>query len=521
MADKGNKESLSERLTVGIWDRISGFFSLMWRDVWKSLNDSLSIFADGIVTTITSRTGYGKYIGLPGKVNNASAEFKVPSEVQKVLDALEADGSASGATASLFYTLLYQLMVAANTLPAMMGKARLKANKTFMPSSVDMGYLINLYYKNPELKAFAIDKGRENGFSEEDVNKIFDSARSLFGVSEIREMALRGLLSDEEVNKKLQQSGYGDEEIAGLKKLFYIIPPVSDIVRMAVREAFTPEVVQSYGLHSDLPPDFIAKAEMAGLDVDWAKAYWAAHWELPSLSMAFEMFHRKVISAEDIQLLLRTQDIMPYWRDKLIQIAYSPYTRVDVRRMYNVGVLNEEDVFNSYQDIGYDEEKAAKLTEFTIAYGQAKEKDLTKSDILDGYKKRLFTREVSINYLKTLGYDDNEADYYICRCDYVAAKEEKNISLNNIKKMFLKNIVTDNQLYELLGKLNIGSGETQYLISLWNKEKEVKDKDFPLGSLHEVFKKGFISEEDYRNELEGKGFDSKYIGWFMQLYGGK
>ena len=52
------------------------------------------------------------------------------------------------------------------------------------------------------------------------------------------------------------------------------------------------------------------------------------------------MLHRGVIDTAELDMLLRAQDVMPFWRDRLTAIAYRPLTRVDVRRMYKQGVLN-------------------------------------------------------------------------------------------------------------------------------------------------------------------------------------
>ena len=83
---------------------------------------------------------------------------------------------------------------------------------------------------------------------------------------------------------------------------------------------------------------------------------------LPSIGQGFEMLHRRVIEDADLDLLLRALDVMPFWREKLKDISYNPLTRVDVRRMHRIGVLEEEGVFNAYLDVGYNEENAQLMT---------------------------------------------------------------------------------------------------------------------------------------------------------------
>ncbi|GAG78096.1 unnamed protein product, partial [marine sediment metagenome] len=86
----------------------------------------------------------------------------------------------------------------------------------------------------------------------------------------------------------------------------------------------------------------------------------------PSPQQGFDMLHRGVISDDELNMLLRALDVMPFWRDKLTQIAFRPLTRVDVRRMYKQGVLTETEVYESYLIAGYNEQNAERMAEFTV-----------------------------------------------------------------------------------------------------------------------------------------------------------
>ncbi|GAI22279.1 unnamed protein product, partial [marine sediment metagenome] len=100
------------------------------------------------------------------------------------------------------------------------------------------------------------------------------------------------------------------------------IPPVADIITMAVREAFSPAIAERFGQYEDFPPDFERYASMKGLTPEWSKRYWAAHWSLPSPQQGFEMLHRGIINEDELRMLMRALDIMPFWRDKLMQMSY-------------------------------------------------------------------------------------------------------------------------------------------------------------------------------------------------------
>jgi hypothetical protein len=230
------------------------------------------------------------------------------------------------------------------------------------------------------------------------------------------------------LDRELRKIGVHPNYFPLLKELAYQIPPIADIITMAVREAFTPDIAARFGQYEGLPEQFVQMTGKKGLSREWAERYWAAHWTLPSPQQGFEMLHRGIISRDDLGLLLRALDIMPFWRDKLIEMAYVPLTRVDIRRMYALGIINEKEVNKAYQDIGYNTENAARLTAFTVKITeQAKtraEIAKTKATIEKGniwttaqtlsfLKKGLITPDRANQELIALGYNTERINVYL------------------------------------------------------------------------------------------------------------
>jgi hypothetical protein len=168
-------------------------------------------------------------------------------------------------------------------------------------------------------------------------------------------------------------------------------PGASDLVRMELREVFKPKE----RAEQLIPPpteDFKKYMRNLGYNDFWADSYWAAHWDLPSITQGYEMFHRLrpgrvpdhlVFTRADLEALMRRQDILPAYIPKLIEIAYTPFTRVDVRRMYAFGILSRDEVKQAYLDLGYDEYRADKLTEFTVLHEAKEEKRLKELSLTD------------------------------------------------------------------------------------------------------------------------------------------
>lgn len=213
------------------------------------------------------------------------------------------------------------------------------------------------------------------GIVEEDMDRLAAIHQPLLSVDVIRTLMLREIDVGINLDAELRKQGVTSDRIAAIKESWQVLPGVSDLIRMAVREVFTPDIREAFKLDQDLPEEFLLWAKRMGLSPEWAGNFWAAHWELPSITNSFAMLHRKitkddgeVFALEDIRRLLRAHDVMPAFRDPLIQIAYDPITRVDVRRMWDMGVISEERLKSGYEDVGYDDDNSDLMVLWTKVY---------------------------------------------------------------------------------------------------------------------------------------------------------
>ena len=152
---------------------------------------------------------------------------------------------------------------------------------------------------------------------------------------------------------------------------------------MAVREAWNDEVAERFDYDQGIELLPSEPFEAQGLSMDWVKRYWRAHWVLPSVTAGDQMLHRlrpgttdNPFTNDDLRTLLRTADISPFFIERMIEISFATYTRVDLRRMFKAGVLTEDEVYQGYLDIGYDEAKARNLSDFAILDARENERDL-------------------------------------------------------------------------------------------------------------------------------------------------
>jgi len=329
--------------------------------------------------------------------------------------------------------------------------------------------------------------------------------------------ALRQDPSLSDLGSSLRKIGIHPDYFDIYKTLAYQIPPVADIITMAVREAFSPAIAARFGQYEDFPPDFAKYAAMKGLDEEWAKRYWAAHWSLPSPQQGFQMLHRGVIDDSELNMLMRAQDIMPFWRDKLMQIAYRPLTRVDVRRMYREGVLTEAEVFESYLDQGYDEKNAERMAEFTVKQTLSSLSKFTSSDIIKAFAGRMISSGDAKSLLRTIGVRSEDANYIISTAEYKRRWAFTDQQIGGIRNLYKKKQLDENETRSRLAGLNLPSDQIEVLMQQWYYD--IKDEPVANWTTAQTLgfvRKGLITRERAQRELYLIGYDKEHVTVYME-----
>lgn len=236
-----------------------------------------------------------------------------------------------------------------------------------------------------------------SGLNAQRYQQLVDLAGSPPGLETTLQLLNRGKLTEEEARKAILESRLKPKYTEAALSLREVIPPVQDVIQFAVKDAYDPEAVARFTLLEQLPEEAYETLQKLGLSHDWFEKYWASHWRLPSPEQVFEMLWRAPetnLTEADVDKYLKTQDYPPFWRDKLKAIAYKVLTRVDIRRMYKVGVLDKEGVKRAYQDMGVSPRYIDPIVDFTL-----KLEDETGGLSPDSQERRLWSQAVDL-YLK-------------------------------------------------------------------------------------------------------------------------
>ena len=391
------------------------------------------------------------------------------------------------------------------------------------PQLLDVASTLEYIKRNPEAEDLVIHNLTRAGYDANKISQLKSMITQPLGLIENTIALRRKFISPETYEEKLRILGLAPDDIALAERLSMQLPPIGDLIRMVVRDTFEPDVVESGKLSEGFEQFPLETAEELGINNYWAEKYWQAHWELPSLQQGFEMLHRDKIDEQDLLALFKAADLAPGYWEPMQAISYRPYTRVDVRRMHALGVLNESQVLRSYLDLGYDQEKAANLTAFTLAYNdstrkveKAKNRDLTKSDIIGMYNDGVLEKDQTFNYLMDIGYSDSEATVLIEREDIQADIKERKADIENVINQAKIKAITYEEAQDRLASLDLTRTETNRALASLSRASQTRTRTPSKTDLDNWLGLNLITAGDYAEELRTLGYADRYVDLYVE-----
>lgn len=370
----------------------------------------------------------------------------------------------------------------------------------------------------------ALRELRSTGYSEDDARRLVTMRRQLVPAGEMLVWWLRGLLSDDDLHDQLALQALAPEDQERLKQAAFFIPPPQDLITMAVREVFSPETAEKFGQFEDFPADFAKYARMQGISEDWARNYWAAHWGLPSPQMGFDMFQRAIISEDELKMLMKALDIMPFWRDRLIKLSYSPLTRVDIRRMHKVGVLDEAQIRRAYLDIGYSPDNADRLTKFTIELNKPKRADdddellaLSKGQIVTAFREGILSQERAHALLVGLDMSGEAADVLLELADLDRERDERKSEIAFVQDQFKAGLIPMNEAASLIASLGLATIEQSRAIAQLQRLERARTKLPSKADLDKFWIADIINDAEYLRQLDLLGYPEVWAQRYLTL----
>lgn len=368
----------------------------------------------------------------------------------------------------------------------------------------------------------------------------------------------RGFIDQDRFFRKLELHGISapaDREM--IDKLRNYLPPVSDIIRFAVREALTPTVAEDLGLYSEVPSEARSMAAQQGLDwpldfpirVDGIlrmatpfDLYWAAHWLTLSPGQIYDASHRlrpdrvgyyseqltellgrpitiEPFTHEDADRYLRIADYPPSTRDWLLALSFNPLRLVDIHAAGRFLLRDRNWLIGQFLDRGSTPADAAfqvDLIEARRDYeARAPQRSFLNSlnraaakDIVDGYAVGMLGREQAVPALSALGFTPAEVDTILSRTDQRARLDSWKAFIRTIRREYLGGIISDEEALGYLANAGMTGERRRQRLDLWRPLRYQRAARFTMPQILQHVAAGRMSPLDASTRLARLGFSA-------------
>lgn len=399
-------------------------------------------------------------------------------------------------------------------------------NAKYTPEINDVNSLVSSYFKGTIDYKYLAKELNKHGYDDERIKIILDSNIAVLSINELMPAFNRGLISSATVNKTLTSRGYDDKTIVTIRQLFDVLPTPTDLTRLADKHIFDKDIDTRFGQYNEIPNDYIDAMAKQGISPEWTTKLWGAHWSLPGMNNILDMYHRGIISLEEVNVYFKLTDIIPFFRDKLIELNFNLVTRVDIRRMYAVGVYGESDVYNAYVRNGYSPHDARDLTNFTVIHERQSEeshkvkvRELSLSLIIQAFNMGVINHDQAIARLDVLGYPVEDSALILrieaqksnlnVKLDKTQLYHDKAVSL--LLREYSNGVLSRTETETELISLSVPYGEAQLELHYADIERLTNLKSEIIDKVKDAYLKGHLTKQSAFNLMSTHGFQSSEI----------
>lgn len=384
-----------------------------------------------------------------------------------------------------------------------------------------MGAFMNIIGMVAGIMAVPTQAGQKywNPFTEKYVSqpRTRELQYQLLDATSLTTLWLRGRITDEKYKFEMNTHGYNEERIDWTKILTEYIPSPTDLIRLAVREAFDEDLVERAKKEYPTPEGLIEWGKKVGLTEDWADKFWYAHWVLPSPTQLYEMLHRGLIDRDDLKKWLHLNDVHPLMVENLMDISYNVLTRVDARRMYQAGVLTRDELLETYMKMGYSPEDAEKLTQWTEVYTLEPEKDFTKTEITKALQIGEIDKLTAIEAFENMGYDEDEADLLVTLYTTAGKSAQKEMTKSMIEQLYKLRMLTKDEAKMRLVGIGYNTEAAEYITQLVDYKIALDMRLLPFSYVVNLFKKGYMSIVDFEDYMYALGYCGRDVDMIIAM----
>jgi hypothetical protein len=185
--------------------------------------------------------------------------------------------------------------------------------------------------------------------------------------------------------------------------------------------------------------------------------------------------------------------------------------------MYALGVMNEEQVFKAYKEMGYDPEKALNLAKFTVIDVASEDQPITRTDVLNGFRDGDLTAAEAEKLLVDIGFRPDRASYLVYREQRNKDKEARDAAQKLVQDRYINNLIGEAECRSALFGLGLSTTRVSELMNAWTIQVIKATKLPSKTDLDKMLRASIINEKTYSVEMSRLGYSEQYKAWYLEM----
>jgi hypothetical protein len=382
---------------------------------------------------------------------------------------------------------------------------------------------------------------------------LVDSQVGRANIGELVQLYYRKELSEDQFVKRAADIGWRNKSyVSEVVKLFQQLPTMDSQIRYAVRDSWDPKVVQRYGYDTGWKEKFadnpkaLELAQATGVNPDYLRMDWWAHWEIPSNTQLYDALHRfhpgrpeRVAWEKDNKRLvnpdgtlesdwdyyhrgplavteamvseaIQVNDMAPGWVRAMVELSYRPITNTDASRAYIVGAFTADQLYWAFIANGYNDANAKLLVDFykLLAVKRLSNETgvWTVRKIAQHYKEGSISRiDASNLMLEQLG-DFQKTQQMLDRIDREVDADTLRTKIKDVRKQFMTAGIEEGDVRIYLDIAGVQPWKADQLIRKWSWEREHSARNASAMMLCKWRSRNLITPEEHFRRLRILGY---------------
>lgn len=509
------------------------------------------------------------------KINKQFEPGKLGEQIQKFTDDAQKELSkaigseASGIIADTVNSIFGVFMAGIDSLAALWGAAKAideygaqLGREEIQPTLNTVGELLEIYRRSPD-KVNDIDLQLQKwGYNDQRISNLKELAYGLLSQAEILDSWLRGYITESDADNMIQQHGYVTAQIDLKKRLAHRVPdmeqailfnwfglttdeqfrqqalaqgwdstlaenikdvnqwipsPVEALIN-ARHGAFEPDLIQKWGLHNLLPPEFIPEMQKKGLNKDTALQYWAGHWAPLSNPNATKLFQRGEMSQSELFEIYHLNGLAQGAWPLEMQSRYLVPEYFVLSAMTADSNFTQQQIHDMVHDMGYRPKDVSLIAQTYYKKQTSSSTAKLQTQLEKAYKSGALSKGQAEKALAQIGLTDNQVLQVMQQIEVQVQVESTDELLKVIRHDYVEKFIDEQAAVQQMLTEGFTSQQIDYYMSLWRNERKMYKKRLTEAQVGHLYKDGHISSGTAVTRWEGMGYTQEDAQLLLLYY---